>query len=158
GTINFDPIGLEGVQREFSLRDRDSEVRDPLTGIPRQISDYPKITNTGSIRCDIPDTNWTLVAGIVEFQNYAVYRLDQISRNWGAPSVNFFKIENKDVFGVKVGLQLVNLNDTSENFKREVYCNQTCSFVDDPTDPAFDPTPRLRLNAVDFIEERHRTF
>jgi hypothetical protein len=140
GTINFDPVGLKGVQLEFSLRYRDSELDDPLTGIPRQISNYPKVTNTASLRWDIPDTNWAVVGGIEEFQNYANYRLDQISRNWGAPSVNFFSIENKDVFGLKVRLQMVNLNDTSENFKREVYQGG------------------LRLNPIDFVEERHRTF
>ncbi len=149
GTINFDPIGLRGVQLEFSLRYRDSEVEDPLTGVRRQISNYPKITNTASLRWDIPETTWTVVAGIEEFQNYATYRLDQISRNWTAPSVNFFAIENKDVFGMKVELQLVNLNDTSENFKREVYLSA------DPTNPDI---PRLRTNSIDFIEERHRTF
>ncbi|HEY7799492.1 MAG TPA: TonB-dependent receptor, partial [Hyphomonadaceae bacterium] len=146
GTINFDPVGLKGVQLEFSLRYRDSELKDPLTGVPREISNYPKITNTGSVRWDIPDTNWTLVAGIEEFQNYADFRLDQVSRNWNAPSVNFFSIENKDVFGMKVRLNLVNLNDTSENFKREVYQS---------AGPAL---PRLRTNPIDFIEERHRTF
>ena len=149
GTINFDPIGLKGVQLEFSLRYRDSEVEDPLTGERRQISSYPKITNTGSVRWDIPDTDWTLVAGIEEFQNYANYRLDQVSRNWAAPSVNFFSIQNKDVFGMKAELQVVNLNDTSENFKREVYQSAN------PADPTL---PRLRTNPVDFIEERHRTF
>jgi hypothetical protein len=149
GTINFDPIGLKGVQLEFSLRYRDSEVADPLTGELRQISNYPKITNTGSVRWDIPDTDWTLVAGIEEFQNYANYRLDQISRNWAAPSVNFFSIENKDVFGMKAQLQVVNLNDTSENFKREVYRSAN------PADPTL---PRLRTNPIDFVDERHRTF
>jgi outer membrane receptor for ferrienterochelin and colicins len=151
GTINFDPIGLKGVQLEFSLRYRNSDVEDPLTGESRQISGYPKITNTGSIRWDIPDTNWTLVAGIEEYQNYLSYRLDQISWNWNAPSVNFFSIQNKDVFGMKVELQAVNLNDTSENFMREVFCD----------DSACDPNVsgvRLRLNPPDFTEERHRTF
>lgn len=151
GTINFDPVGLKGVQLEFSLRYRDSEVDDPLTGLPRPISSYPKITNVASLRWDIPETNWTLVGGIEEFQNYPSYRLDQISHNWGAPSVNFFSIENKDVFGMKVRLQAVNLNDSSENFKREVYCD----------DPVCDPLiggARLRTNPVDFSEERHRTF
>jgi hypothetical protein len=157
GTINFDPIGLKGLQLEFSVRYRDSEVEDPLTRESRQISNYPKITNTGSFRWDIPETNWSLVAGIEEFQNFATYRLDQISRNWTAPSVNFFSIENKDVFGMKVRLQAVNLNDTSENFKREVYCNVTCIFVPAGA-PGHDPSPRLRTNAIDFVEERHRTF
>ena len=47
---------------------------------------------------------------------------------------------------MKVRLQAVNLNDTSENFKREVY-------------QSAGPTlPRLRTNPIDFIEERHRTF
>lgn len=149
GTINFDPVGLKGLQLEFSLRYRDSEVEDPLTGVSRQISSFPKISETASLRWDIPDTNWTLVGGIEEFQNYATFRLDQISRNWTAPSVNFFSIENKDVFGMKVRLQAVNLNDTSENFRRVVYQSA------DPSNPA---APRLRVNPVDFIEERHRTF
>jgi hypothetical protein len=151
GTINFDPIGIKGLQLEFSYRYRDSEVEDPLTGESRQISNYPKVTTTASFRWDIPETSWTLVAGIEEFQNYATYRLDQISRNWTAPSVNFFSIENKDVFGMKVRLQAVNLNDTSENFKREVFC-------DDPACNLNVSGPRLRINPIDFIEERHRTF
>lgn len=151
GTINFDPIGAKGLQLEFSYRYRDSEVEDPLTGEKRQISSYPKVNTVSSLRWDIPDTNWTLVAGIEEFQGYANFRLDQISRNWQAPSTNFFSIENKDVFGMKVRLQAVNLNDSSENFKREVFCD----------DPACDPNvsgARLRTNPIDFIEERHRTF
>ena len=46
GTINFDPVGLKGLQLEFSVRYRDSELDDPLTGVPREISNYPKITNS----------------------------------------------------------------------------------------------------------------
>ena len=41
---------------------------------------------------------------------------------------------------MKVRLQVVNLNDTSENFKREVYLNGR------------------RTNPLNFTEERHRTF
>ncbi len=44
GHDQFDPIGLKGLQWEFSWRYRDSELDDPLTGEARQISDYPKIT------------------------------------------------------------------------------------------------------------------
>jgi hypothetical protein len=146
GTINFDTIGAKGLQLEFSYRYRDSELDDPLTGEPRQISNYPKVTTVASLRWDIPDTSWTLVAGLEEYQNYANYRLDQVSRNWVAPSSNFFSIENKDVFGMKVRLQAVNLNDSSENFRREVY------------QAAGPGLPRLRINPVDFVEERYRTF
>jgi hypothetical protein len=146
GTINFDPIGAKGLQLEFSYRYRDSELDDPLTGIPRQISNYPKITTVTSLRWDVPETPWTLVAGLEEFQNYANYRLDQVSRNWVAPSIHFISIENKDVFGMKVRLQAVNLADSSENFKREVYQS------------AGPGLPRLRTNPIDFVEERYRTF
>ena len=38
GTINFDPIGLKGLQFAFNWRYGDSEVDDPLTGVPREIS------------------------------------------------------------------------------------------------------------------------
>ena len=63
--------------------------------------------------------------------------------------MNFFSIENKDVFGMKVRLQAVNLNDTSENFKREVYQSA------DPNDP---DSPRLRTNPLAFTDEQYRTF
>ena len=149
GTIKFDEIGAKGLQTEFSWRYRDSQLEDPLTGEKHQISDYPKITATASLRWDIPGTPWTLVGGIEEYQNYANYRLDEVSREWTAPSVNFVSIENKDVFGMNVRLQAVDLNDTSENFKREVYQSS------DPNDP---DSPGLRTNPVDFAEERYRTF
>lgn len=146
GTIKLDPLGLKGVQIEASYRYRDSELDDPLTGIPREISWYPQTTATASIRWDIPDTDWALVGGIEEYLNYAGYRLDQVAREWNAPSTNFISIENKNVFGMKVSVQAVNLNDTSENYKREVYAS------------AGPGQPRLRTNGVDFVEERYRTF
>lgn len=146
GTIKLDPIGAKGVQIEVSYRYRDSEVKDPLTGIRREISSAPQTTASAAIRWDIPETAWALVAGIEEYRNYAGYRLDQVSWRWDAPSINFFSIENKDVFGLKVRLQAVNLNDTSENYKRYVYQS------------AGPGQPRLRTNGVDFVEERYRTF
>lgn len=152
GTIKFDPVGLKGLQWEFSWRYRDSELDDPLTGEARQISDYPKITAVTSLRWDVPETPWSFTAGIEEFQNYAAFRPDEISRRWGAPYVNFIAIENKDVFGMKVRLQAVNLNDSSENSKREVFCNQSC-FAD-----PLDDSPALRTNPLYFTDERHRTF
>ncbi len=146
GTINFDPIGWRGLQLNFNARYADSEVDDPLTGIPREISYTGKMNGVISLRWDIPNTDWTIVGGIEEYQSYPGYRLDQISRGWTAPSTNFFQIENKDVFGMKVRLQAVNLNDTSENNKRDVY------------ESAGPGQPRLRTNPLDFTEERHRTF
>jgi hypothetical protein len=127
GTINLDQIGAKGLQLEFNYRYRDSELDDPLTAF-------------ASLRWDVPDTPWTLVAGVEEFQNYANYRLDQISRGWQSPTLVFASIENKDVFGMKVRVQVANLNDSSENFKREVYQGG------------------LRTNPIDFVEERYRTF
>ncbi|HOY77009.1 MAG TPA: TonB-dependent receptor plug domain-containing protein [Hyphomonadaceae bacterium] len=146
GTLKLDQIGLKGVQIDVSYRYRDSELDDPLTGTPREISWAPQTTASASVRWDIPETTWALVAGIEEYRNYAGYRLDQVAWRWDAPSVNFFSIENKDVFGMKVRLQAVNLNDTSENYKRFVYQSAGAG------------QPRLRTNGVDFVEERYRTF
>lgn len=149
GTINFDPIGAKGLQFNFNWRYNDSEVDDPLTGIPREISYDGKLGGNMALRWDIPDTTWTIVGGVEENQQYPGYRLDQVSRNWTAPSINFFHIENKDVFGMKVRLQVVNFNDTSENSRREVFL---------PADLNDPNSPRLRTNPLDFTEERHRTF
>jgi hypothetical protein len=105
-----------------------------------------------ALRWDIPGTTWVIGGGIEENQRYARYRLDQVARNWQDPSILFASIENKDVFGMRVRLQASNLADTSENFKREVYCNLSCG-----ADPN-DDSPRLRTNPIDFVEERYRAF
>jgi hypothetical protein len=145
GTLNFDPIGAKGLQLEFSYRYSDSELEDPLTGARRQISSSPKVNAGANLRWDIPETPWALAAGVDEGQSYANYRLDQVSQGWTAPSINFLWIENKDLFGVRVRLQVANLNDTSENFRREVYRS------------AGGGQARLRTNPIDFVEERYRT-
>lgn len=146
GTINFDPIGAKGVQAEFNLRYRTSEVEDPLTGETREISGTLKMSGLLALRWDIPDTSWVIGGGIEERQDYARYRLDEVSRNWQDPSIIFASIENKDVLGMRVRLQAVNFNDTSENFKRDVYQSSG------------PDAPRLRTNPIDFVEERYRTF
>jgi len=152
GTINFDPLGAKGLQAEFNLRYRMSEVEDPLTGHTREISNTLKMSGLLALRWDIPGTTWVIGGGIEENQRYARYRLDQVARNWQDPSILFASIENKDVFGMRVRLQASNLADTSENFKREVYCNLSCG-----ADPN-DDSPRLRTNPIDFVEERYRPF
>jgi len=140
GTINLDPLGLKGMQVNFNWFYSDSSVKDPLTGEDRQISWSDKQGGVVSLRWDVPDTQWTISGGLEEYQSYAGYRLDQISRNWQAPSTNFVSIEHKDVYGLKVRLQAVNLNDSSENFRRDVFQGGR------------------RTNPLDFTEERHRTF
>lgn len=140
GTINFDPIGATGLQFNFNWRYGDSEIDDPLTGVTREISFSDKLSGSMSLRWDIPHTPWAVLVGMEEYQDYPGYRLDQVSRSWAAPSINFFLVENKDVWGLRMRLEAVNLNDTSENFKREVYQGGR------------------RTNPLAFTEERHRTF
>jgi hypothetical protein len=146
GTINFDPVGARGLQLSFSLRYADSEVDDPLTGLTREISYSDKLNGRVALRWDIPETSWSVVGGVEEYQDYRGYRLDQIEHDWGDPSLSFLAIENKDVFGMSMQLEMVNLSDTSENYRREVYQRAEAG------------APRLRTNALDFTEERRRTF
>ena len=140
GTINFDPIGLKGLQFQFGWTYGGSEVDDPLTGESRPLSWQQKLAGDMSLRWDVPDTTWTLVAGLEEYQSRPSFRLDQVNHEWSAPSVNFFSVENKNVFGAKVRLQLVNTNDTSENSKTTFF------------------TGGRRTNPIDRVEESHRTF
>lgn len=140
GTLKFDSLGLKGLQLSFESKVSDSEVDDPLTGVPREISGSPLYRGFANLRWDVPETPWTLTAGLEEYKGAANYRLDQIGRNWQAPSINFFSVQHKNVLGMKVNLQVVNLNDTSENFKREVYQGGR------------------RTNPLSFVEERYRTF
>ncbi len=146
GTINFDPIGAKGLQLNFFMRFADSEVDDPLTGTAREISRSDRFNTTVSLRWDIPETPWALVGGYEGFKNYRGYRLDQIEYGWEDPGVSFAAIENKDVFGMRMQLEVVNLGDTSENYRREFYQR------------AAPGEPRLRTNQLDFTQEQRRTF
>jgi len=140
GTINFDPVGAKGLQLNFNWRYGDSEIDDPLTGVTREISFTSKLNGSMSLRWDIPETSWAILGGVEENQSYAGYRLNQISRNWTSPSITFLMVENKDVWGTRMRWEFVNLSDTSENSRREVYENGR------------------RTNPLAFTDERHRTF
>lgn len=121
GTFNLDPLGLKGVQVALSLSYSDSEVDDPLTGRAREVSFSEKQAGNLLVRWDVPETNWTLAAGLEEAQTYPGYRLDEITRSWSAPTIDFFLIENKDVFGLKVRLEVINLGDMAQYGRRDVF-------------------------------------
>ena len=121
GVINLDPLGLKGVQADIRWSYADSRLSDPLTGQARPISFSDRQSGNVTLRWDIPGTMWTLAGGIEERQSYPGYRLDEVTRSWQSPSVDFFVIEHKDVFGLKMRLEAINLGGVSENVRRDVY-------------------------------------
>ena len=121
GTFNLDPLGLKGVQVALSWSYSDSEVDDPLTGRAREVSFSQKQAGNLLVRWDVPETNWTISAGLEEAQTYPGYRLDEIARSWSAPTIDFFLIENKDVFGLKVRLEVINLGGMAQYGRRDVF-------------------------------------
>ncbi|MFZ4685621.1 MAG: hypothetical protein ACOYMK_08400 [Hyphomonadaceae bacterium] len=64
GTINLHLLGAKGLQAEFNLRYRISEVDDPLTGEAREFSGSTKMSGLLAFRWDIPETSWALGTGV----------------------------------------------------------------------------------------------
>ncbi|MEZ5936683.1 MAG: hypothetical protein R3C52_00515 [Hyphomonadaceae bacterium] len=120
GTLNFDPIGLKGAKLEFFTSFEESEVRDPLTGEKRRKSNEGINYTFAQFRHDIPNTDWAYGVGFETATSGARFTLTQRVRDTLDPGYSFVFVENKDVMGAKVHLQVLP-HGTHENLRREDY-------------------------------------
>ncbi|MDZ4760365.1 MAG: hypothetical protein SGJ21_04775 [Alphaproteobacteria bacterium] len=147
GTLNFDPLGWKGAKLDFRALLAESAVDDPVSGQSRFISRSEVSEFDVSIRYDVPDTAWAATIGFEEERDAASYRLDQRAQQYQDPGIVYAFIENKDVFGLKGRLMLVNLLDTGEYFTRQVFGPVTIGADGD-----------LKRGPLLFTEDRRRTF
>ena len=137
-TFNFDPMGWRGARLDARLQLQNSRVDDPLTGLPRRISDnLMRLVEVG-LRHDIADTDLAWGFNI----NHEIYapsvRLTEIGRQWEGPVWGSLFAEHKDVFGLTVRATLGNVFGARSMWERTVYEGR-------------------RTGPVDFFEDRNRT-
>lgn len=119
-TIQFDPIGWKGAKLDADIGIERARVRDPLTGLPRVISNTHDRWAQLTLRHDVPGTQFAW-GGELSFDHYSpVFYLDEVNQQWEGPYVSAF-VELKNVRGMKVNFQVFNLNDGHVRYWRDVY-------------------------------------
>ncbi|MEM7217390.1 MAG: TonB-dependent receptor plug domain-containing protein [Pseudomonadota bacterium] len=138
-TLQFDGLGWRGARLDVETNYTDSEVRDPLLGNRRRISDQDYLEYGVTLRQDFPGTDWAVGFEMFYDEESPLVRLDEVSQF--KPSAAFTRvfIEKKDLYGVTVRAMVGNLNDRTNDFFRT-------SFVD------------RAAGQIDFREERFRGF
>lgn len=124
GTLQFEPLGWKGAKLDFDAALRRNRVRDPLTGLWRDLSFSQKHQIEANFRYDIPDSKWAMGAGLFEQGSAPGYRLNQIAvEDQTQPFVTAF-VEHKDVAGFTVRASYQNLLDQADYASRTVYANR----------------------------------
>ncbi len=113
GQINasllLDTIGWKGAKLDLEFAAQKTALRDPLTGTNRPISGRGVLGYSIDLRHDIPNTKWAWGLFAEYGRDTGFYRLDyRYSGRPNAPFVLAF-IQHKDVFGLKVTGQIMNL-------------------------------------------------
>jgi hypothetical protein len=120
-TINLDPLGWKGAKITGNGRIEDSTLPDPLTSLDRPFSNHNYTGGEVTLRYDIPDSDWAMGGGFNWDINRPYVRLFEVGQDYEGPVYTFAFIENKDVFGLTVNLNMFNLTGGQGFFDRTVY-------------------------------------
>jgi hypothetical protein len=120
-TINLDPLGWKGAKITANGRIEDSTLADPLTFVDRPFSSHNYTGGETTLRYDVPESDWAMGGGFNWSINRPYVRLFEVGQDYEGPVYTFAFIENKDVFGLTVGLNMFNLTGGQGIFDRTVY-------------------------------------
>jgi hypothetical protein len=121
GTVNLDPLGWQGARVNLSAAYEESKVEDPLTLVERPFSGHNDWRGEISLRYDIPKSNWAMGGGFNWTHVEPYVRLFEVGKDYEGPIYTFAFIENKDVFGLTVNLNVFNMTGGRAIFDRTVW-------------------------------------
>jgi hypothetical protein len=149
-TINLDPLGWKGARITANGRYEESNLPDPLTLVDRPFSNHNFTGGEVSLRYDIPQSDWALGGGANWSLNKDYVRLFEVGRNYEGPVYSFVFVENKDVFGLTVNLNVFNpMNDGRSFFDRTVWTG-----LRDRSPIAFVERQRLKVAPIVRLQVR----
>jgi hypothetical protein len=137
-TFKLDPLGFKGAKIDSNVILQRTSLEDPLTGETRQIDNWTTRLIEVNLRHDIPGSDWAWGAGFEHVDSQPYYRLNEVGSRSEGPIFDFYFIEHKDVFGMTLRLDVINLANARHRFYRTVY------------------TGRRDTSPVDFIEDQSR--
>ena len=100
GTVNFDPLGIDGAQLVYSATFQDSQIDDPLTGESRSINREDLIEIDLEWRHDISGTDLAWGGEFSPGLRADTFRVDSIVRDRDTPGRMSVFVEHKDIFGL----------------------------------------------------------
>lgn len=137
-TFKLDPLGFNGAKIDSNVILQTSSLIDPLTGERRQMDRLGYRSINLNLRHDVPHSDWAWGVGIEHVAATQYHRLNEVGRDIEGPIFDSYFVENKDVFGMTVRLDVINLANARHNLYRTVY------------------TGRRDTSPVDFIEDQSR--
>ena len=138
-TVLSEGLGWAGTRFDATLSIGRSSVRDPLTGIAREISDSRLGNVNLRLRHDIQGTDWALGSSVFWNEDAPNVRLDEISQRTETFGFVQAFVENKDIAGLTVRAEIANLVNRENRFDRTVFTDRAGG-------------------SVAFIEDRNRKF
>lgn len=120
-TLKGETLGLPGLELSSLFVIGDSNVDDPLGSFSRRLNRDRKWRSRQFLRYDIPDTKWALGAFGYYEKNAPVYRLSTISTTQRNQPFTAIFVEHKDIFGLKVQVNLRNLLSSDEDVTRRIF-------------------------------------
>ena len=130
GTLNLDMLGWTGAKLTTLVQHETSELRDPLTGEQRPISNNLKDAAELGLRHDVAGTDWAW-GGDLSYSFFASdYRLGEVGRQWEGPVWGGLFVERKNLAGLTVRFSAANLTNAMSMWQRTVYVDRRTGPVD----------------------------
>lgn len=126
----LDTIGFKGAKLDLALVLQKTDVRDPQTGLHRPISERGRFYWSADLRHDVPDTQWAWGISAEDNGDEAFYRLDLTSRDFKTGPFVLAFVEHKNVLGMKLRGQVMNLTGQKEKYFQTFYANRRDGPVD----------------------------
>jgi hypothetical protein len=120
-TVNLDPLGWKGAKVTANAVAETSNLKDPLTGVDRPVSGHRDYGGDINLRYDVPKSDWAMGGGFQWIVVQPVVRLFEVNTNYEGPIYSFAFIENKDVFGLTVNLNVFNVTNGRVFFDRTAF-------------------------------------
>ncbi len=121
GTFTLDPIGWKGVKVDTRVQMQETEVRDPLTGEKRPISNRLQELFELGLRHDIPGTSLAYGGNLQYMYSSRDYRLTEVGQRWEGPVWGSLFVEHKDIKGLTLRFTAANLLGATSMWDRTVY-------------------------------------
>ena len=126
----LDTIGIKGAKLDLIGAWQTASLRDPLTGEKRPLSNRGRTYWNLDFRHDIPNSQWAYGAFAEDSGDYGFYRLDYFGRDYRTgPMVGAF-LEHKNVLGLKVRGQIINLAGQTEGYDEIFYVDRRNGPID----------------------------
>lgn len=139
-TLKGEDWDYDGVELNMGFGLHFSHVDDPVEGFNRRLSGDSLWHWNLNMRHDIPQTDYAYGFEMSQNRNARQYRVETTQLFvFRGPFLGVF-VEHKDVFGMRLNLQLDNLFKSSDDFERQIF------------------TDRRDIGTLSFTESREREF